>query len=116
MGDISENFSRSEFECKCGCGYNTVDVDLIGICESVREFDGNVPKTPSSGCRCQKHNERVGGGKKSKHLCGMAADFECESPRLVYIKLCERYPGKYGFGLYSWGVHIDSRSGIGARW
>ena len=26
MGDLSENFSRSEFECKCGCGFATVDV------------------------------------------------------------------------------------------
>ena len=36
MGDLSENFSRHEFACKCGCGNDTVDAELIRVLQSVR--------------------------------------------------------------------------------
>jgi len=116
MGDISKNFSRHEFACKCGCEFDTVDIELAQLCEDVREFDGNDPKSPSSGCRCKKHNRDVGGAEFSKHPLGIAADLECNNPVKVYEKLCEKYPNKFGFGLYQWGVHVDSRSGRPARW
>lgn len=116
MGDISNNFSRHEFACKCGCGFDTVDVITVQLCEDVREFDGNTPKTPSSGCRCKKYNRAEGGSEKSEHLFGRAGDLHCNNPELVYKKLCEKYPNQYGFGLYEWGVHADSRSGRPARW
>jgi hypothetical protein len=31
MGDLSENFSRREFECSCGCGMDTVDAQLLHL-------------------------------------------------------------------------------------
>ena len=31
----------------------------------------------NSGCRCEKHNARVGGVKGSKHVLGKACDLSC---------------------------------------
>ena len=36
MGDISENFNRSEFACKCGCGLVGVSDYLISLLQIVR--------------------------------------------------------------------------------
>lgn len=115
MGDISKNFSRSEFSCKCGCGFDTVDVELPALCEEVREIDGGLPMTPSCGCRCVEHNKNEGGEDDSQHLLGKAADLPCRNPWHVYKELCRRYQDKYGFGVYSWGVHVDVRAEK-ARW
>ena len=29
MGDLTDNFSRSEFACKCGCGADAISLDLV---------------------------------------------------------------------------------------
>ena len=113
---ISPNFYRHEFACKCGCGFNTVDVELLTLCETVRQINGHKPIEPNCGCRCQKHNIEVGGSQGSQHLKGRAADLPCDYPEIVYKELCKRYPDEYGFGLYGWGVHVDSRSKNSARW
>ena len=48
---ISENFSREEFACKCGCGFNTADKELVHILEKVRtKF--NSPVTINSALCC----------------------------------------------------------------
>jgi hypothetical protein len=38
VGDLSPNFSKSEFACKCGCGSAGVSVDLILRLQEVREI------------------------------------------------------------------------------
>ena len=111
---ISEHFFRKEFTCKCGCGQDTVDSELLAICEIVRVFVG-VPITPSSGNRCPKHNLLVGGSLNSQHLKSKAADLPVPDPFLVYTMLCDKFPGHHGFGLYDSFVHVDSRSWK-ARW
>lgn len=115
MGDISKNFSRHEFACHGGCGFDTVDVELIMLAEEVRKINGNKPIMPNSGCRCQRHNKDIGGNKYSMHLTGKAADMPVDNPRMVFDELCRRHPDRYGFGLYETFVHIDSRSDR-ARW
>ena len=115
MGDISDNFSRSEFACSDGCGFNVVDTDLLMLCELVRNLNGSNPLTPNSACRCKPHNNFVGGGQKSQHLLGKAADLPVDNPKEIYDKLCERFPSQYGFGLYESFIHVDSR-GTKARW
>ena len=116
MGDLSEHFSRVEFECKCGiCGFDTVDAELIKLCEVVRVLNGNIALEVASGARCDAHNMQEGGGIRSKHLLGKAADLYVSSPTLMYYTLCDMYPDKYGFGLYRWGVHVDVRA-VMARW
>lgn len=121
MGDISAKFSRSEFACHCGCGFNTVDTELLGVLEDVREYF-NEPVIISSGCRCIPHNTNVGGAPSSQHTKGRAADFSVKNTpvTMVYAYLDDKYPTKYGLGLYErdnggW-CHIDTRSGLGRRW
>ncbi len=73
MGDVSKNFSRKEFVCKCGCGFNAVDVDLLAGLQALRDLAGR-PISITSACRCESHNKRVGGASKSQHKYAKAAD------------------------------------------
>jgi uncharacterized protein YcbK (DUF882 family) len=115
MGDISKNFSRREFACKCGCGFEVVDVELLRVLEEVRERFGPVKIT--SGCRCLEHNRKVGGTLGSEHTRGIAADFVVPgvSPEVIAGYLRDTYPGRYGIGEYADWVHLDMRPRF-ARW
>lgn len=116
MGDLSQHFSRSEFKCLCGCGTDTVDVELIHVLEDLRHhFD--VPVGILSGHRCEKHNRNVGGKPRSQHLLGRAADITTTdfTPAALYRYLDEHYPMKFGIGKYDDFVHIDTRKSR-ARW
>lgn len=73
MGDLSRNFDRSEFACQCGCGFDRVEPDFITMLQQVRDALG-VPVRVNSGCRCQQHNDDVGGVPHSAHMRGRAAD------------------------------------------
>jgi uncharacterized protein YcbK (DUF882 family) len=113
---ISEHFARSEFACKCGCGFDTVDTELLDVVENLRLYYG-VPVRSNSACRCYAHNKAVGGSKNSQHLIGRADDVVVEgiSPALVYKYLDEKYPDTYGIGFYNSFTHIDTRDKK-ARW
>jgi uncharacterized protein YcbK (DUF882 family) len=73
MGDVSKNFSRREFACKCGCGFNAVDVDLLIGLQKLRDIAGESIRI-NSACRCEAHNKKVGGAAKSQHKFAKAAD------------------------------------------
>lgn len=111
---ISKNFSREEFTCKCGCGYDTVDVELVKVLQEIRDELGPVKIT--SACRCKYHNAAVGGRPSSQHLLGRAADIQMKvSPAKVRAWLEEHYPDSLGIGAYNTFTHIDTRKGK-ARW
>ena len=78
MGNLTKNFNREEFACKCGCGYMDIDFDLVKIIQAIRD-ELNEPIRINSGCRCVKHNQRVGGVRNSFHVSGKAADLSCAS-------------------------------------
>jgi len=114
---ISKNYSRSEFACKCGCGFDTVDTETLDVLQKLRDhFNESVRIT--SGCRCAKYNKRIGGAKRSKHVQGRATDIQVANilPAKVANYLSAAYPRKYGIGRYSTFTHIDTRSGGAARW
>ena len=69
-----EHFKKSEFACKCGCGFDEVDLNLVKLLEDIREHFGEKPLYISSGCRCAKHNKEVGGVQGSRHVLGKASD------------------------------------------
>lgn len=73
MGDLTKNFSRSEFACNCGCGLDDVSIDLVDRLQSIRDVLG-VPLRINSGLRCLQHNQAVGGVPHSAHMRGTAAD------------------------------------------
>lgn len=113
---VSKNFSREEFACKCGCGFETVDVRLIQILEHVRAYFDS-PITINSGCRCESHNKAIDGSKGSKHLFGLAADIVVKDFHAyeVFDFLDKEFPNMYGFGKYKGFTHVDSRR-YPARW
>jgi len=115
MGDLSKNFSRSEFACKCGCGFNTVDSELIRILQSFRDKIGE-PITISSGCRCPIYNAFILGSENSQHMKGRAADIVTGNPIGDQQYFLKEYSKKYGIGVYDTFTHIDTRSGPKARW
>ena len=117
MGDISPNFSRYEFACRCGCGHNTIDAETLTVLETLRTHFGE-PVSVNSGNRCAKHNKAVGGASNSQHLYGRAADINVDSipPNEVAKYLEHKYPAKYGIGRYRNFTHIDTRSGPAVRW
>ena len=69
-----EHFKKSEFACKCGCGFDEIDLKLVKLLEDIREHFGGKPLYISSGCRCAKHNKQVGGVQGSRHVQGKASD------------------------------------------
>ena len=109
MGNISKNFSRSEFKCSC-CDFATVDVKLLEVLEITRAHF-NKPIKINSGCRCEEYNKFINGAKESKHKIGQAADIAIKGvdPIEVYKFLDTFQPNKYGVKLYNTFVHIDVR-------
>lgn len=113
MGDLSANFSKSEFACKCGCGLDNVSPKLIDSLEKLREL-ARKPIHINSGVRCVEHNKEIGGEKNSKHLLGQAADVRIGrmSPLQVFI-LAEQIPAfkQGGRGIYDTFTHLDIGTG-----
>jgi len=109
-------FKRHEFACKCGCGFEAVDAELVQILNMLRAHF-NAPVTINSACRCEKHNKDVGGKPKSKHVRGIAADVVVKGilPSIVYEFLDEMFPDSHGIGKYNTFTHFDVRSEK-ARW
>lgn len=106
---ISQHFKREEFACNCGqCGYVAVDHELLVVLEDLRMWFAQ-PITITSGNRCPSHNSAVGGHPASKHISSIAADIKVRgfTPQEVYDYLDNKYPHKYGIGLYNTWVHID---------
>ncbi len=116
MGDISKNFSRKEFACKCGCGFATVDTELLTLLETIRGYFKQAVRI-NSACRCELHNTAVGGSYGSKHKRGIAADIVVAGVESsdVFDFLCKHAPGKYGFGKYEKFTHVDVRPNK-SRW
>ena len=113
MGDLSKNFSRSEFSCPC-CGTDTIDAELIRILQDVRDKFG--PIKINSGVRCVEHNKSVGGSENSQHLKGRAADIvPLESDLETVFRFIDENHNNTGLSLYSSFIHVDSR-GRRVRW
>lgn len=67
MGDLSNDFSRREFKCKCGCGIDNVSVPFINRLQLARTL-AKIKFPITSGCRCPMHNKIEGGSCNSDHI------------------------------------------------
>ena len=117
MGDLTKNFSRYEFQCKCGCGYDQIKPSIVYALQIIRDhFDASVPI--SSGCRCGKHNTNEGGHVNSKHLFGLAADFTVSgvTPKDVADFIEGYFGGNNGLGRYTNFTHFNTTGNRRARW
>lgn len=120
---VSNHFIRSEFACKCGCGFDSADKLLVEVLEGLRShFVNKYPKRKiaiiiTSGNRCKKHNKQEGGSEKSYHVRGLAVDFRIknvhEDEVVQFLEIA--YPSKFGIGQYTNRTHLDVRNSL-ARW
>lgn len=115
MGNLSEHFSRHEFACHCGCGFDAVSPELVTMLEQIRAHFG--PVIVNCGCRCPAHNKAVNGAAASQHMNGTAADIRIEgqTPQHVADYAETLLSGTGGIGVYSSFTHVDVRQKKG-RW
>ena len=136
MGDLTPNLSRHEFACKCGCGFDTVDIDLAFILQATADHFLKIAWIPdvvgisitiNSGCRCPVHNKNESGSSKSRHMRGIASDFKIKfrmkdgskkqiSPTKIADYLDKKFPNQYGVGWYNGRTHFDASSSGRRRW
>jgi uncharacterized protein YcbK (DUF882 family) len=117
MKNLLGHFQRSEFACKCGCGFTAADAELVAVLNDAREYF-NAPITITSGCRCEKHNTAIGGAKNSQHTKGIAADIIIKGVSSDSVKnyFLTKYPDRYGIAERAGSfVHIDMRDAP-TRW
>ena len=115
---LTENFTRSEFACPCGCNSQMIEQELADKIQGIRDKLGKKIRI-TSGYRCVSHNasKKVGGSKQSRHLYGIAADWRTEdrSVNPVCLGILAQKAGFGGIGIYwhSRGafVHTDTRGG-----
>lgn len=113
--DDIKYFKKSEFDCKCGCGLNNIDLKLVKILDEIRGHFGK-PMVVTCGCRCQKYNDSLKGSiKNSKHTQGKAADIWISGvPKSQLLAKCKEYVNS-GRAIYTYtnstnmakAVHID---------
>ena len=116
MGDLTKNFSRHEFACQCGCGFDTVDYELIIVVQDIRDYIEKKLRI-NSGCRCPKHNSKIkGASENSLHMVAKAADISAWSlldNKTIIMDIVDyfnrKYPEKYGLIVYENRLHIDVR-------
>lgn len=127
---LSKNFSRHEFACRCGCGFDTVDAGLIHGLQAMCDYFSAYYRTEircdiTGPNRCEKHNASEGRDEGSRHVHGRAADHKVfrlvdgEWVQIAPIEVFHYYDEHHpdcGLGLYSNRVHFDSRSNGPARW
>jgi uncharacterized protein YcbK (DUF882 family) len=119
------NFTREEFICPCGCGFDDIDPLIVSTLQRLRD-EVQRPVVVNSGCRCRSHNAAVKGNKTSQHLKGKAADIRIDgmTSREIFDVLSrlyldgEIYVG-YVYAINGRSVHVDVRapqSQVVRRW
>ena len=104
MGDLTKNFSRSEFNCRCGA--EGISFALVEILQKVRDTFG--PIRINSAFRCPYHNNEAGGSPKSSHLICLGVDLHSDnSPKRYKLisNLIEQ--GIRRIGIRSDFIHCD---------
>ena len=110
MGDLSCNFSRSEFRCRCPRSHPAswpLDLELVAILQRLRDRAAR-PMPIVSGYRCPAHQRSLSTAANSQHPLGRAADI----PQGFATVEAARRAGARGIGYAGrWAVHLDTRPG-----
>lgn len=111
---LTKNFNREEFACPC-CGNAPIEREFVDKLQQLRNLWGKPIKI-NSGYRCKSHNKKVGGSPNSQHCLGTAADLSISVSQNKQLVDLAKKVGFTGIGTYTWGVHLDNRTGGLARW
>lgn len=113
---LSNSFYSSEFDCHGSgcCSQTLINEQLIEYLQKIRDHF-NSPITITSAYRCDLHNSRVGGAKRSRHCAGDAADIVVANHTPAEVARYAESIGIKGIGLYEtasdgYFVHIDTRT------
>ena len=105
-GQITEHFSKKEFDCKCGCGTGEINRVLVQNLEMARR-DLKRPMRINSGIRCLNHNRAIGSRDTSSHIKCVAADIGCTSmdDRHELLSILLKYFKRVG--VHKQFIHVD---------
>ena len=107
---LTEHFTKEEFDCQCGCGNGDIVISerLVSELEIVRKSYGK-PMRINSGIRCLSHNRNIGSRDTSSHIKGVAADISCTNmgTRLELVKKLLRDAEFTRVGLHKDFIHVD---------
>ena len=115
MGDLSENFSKLEVQCPCGCGADKISSVLIERLQKVRNIIGRSIII-TSGVRCEFYNTSIKESMNSSHIpdsygMGNAVDIACTTSKYRYelIQVAQKLFNRIGIsgGSYEGFVHLD---------
>jgi uncharacterized protein YcbK (DUF882 family) len=107
MGDMTKNFSRKEFACKCGCGEDGIEAELVRMLQVAR-CEAEAPLTINSGCRCEAHNAASGSKPTSSHIKGLAVDIRAATPRKREQMLWALMQAGFNrLGIHAKFIHAD---------
>ena len=112
--DDIKHFTPREFTCKCEglCDHPVViSLDLVAKLDSIRESIGR-PIGITSGTRCERHNQRVGGKQRSAHIpkngVSHAVDIHCPDSSFRYAFLKSALPLFNRIGIAKDFIHVDN--------
>ena len=122
---ITKNFSKSEFECSCGCEMPLeVFHNIQKVANQLQVLRNITGKSISinSGYRCPDYNDNVvKGAKNSQHKLGKAADIVVKgiepnvTAEMLESLISDGEVLQGGLGRYNTFTHYDIR-GSKARW
>ena len=120
MGDLTQNFSKLEFQCPCSCGADKISPVLIEKLQMVRNINGR-PVIITSGVRCEFYDTSIKASTSSSHILddygiGNAVDIAClnSKDRYELVEVAQKFFKRIGIskdsygGLFIW-MWIDQR-------
>jgi hypothetical protein len=116
-GRLAEHFKAEELACPCdrdGCRTVVVHWALIELLSRMRQ-QLKQPIYVTSGYRCPRQNQEIGGAPESLHLAGMAADVQAAAATPEHLKSVAEAVGAGGIGVYPRHCHVDVGE-PGRRW
>jgi len=113
---ISPYFNLSEFACPC-CKKIMLHPLLLEKLEKLRKIIER-PIHITSGYRCTRYNQKVGGVTNSYHCIGLAADIKVKDINLIELLGCAEDVDFSGIGFYEKKnfLHLDVRPTKRTRW
>jgi uncharacterized protein YcbK (DUF882 family) len=121
---LTKNFSKSEFDCKCGCEMPEEvlhNIQKVANQLQIIRDKVNVPIRVNSAYRCLEYNRSIGSNDTSQHVLGKAVDIVIkgytpnEVADLIEQLIADGDILQGGLGRYNTFTHYDIR-GRKARW
>ncbi len=119
MGDIAENFLRTDFQCRCSAcssdgmrpATNSIIVQAV---QRLRNIIG-APLTITRGVSCAAHNAAIGGAADSRHLPEHADAVDIQAGNSIWAMMIVQAAMTIAefttFRVYEHHVHLDGRLG-----